>query len=263
MTEAGRGYAESCRRILDEIAEVERTASGEYHAPQGELVISMPPVMGRILVVPVIVEFLHAFPQIRVKAHLTDRFVNLVEERVDVAIRIGELPSSSLIGMPIGALREVVCASPDYLSKRGVPKKPEELLLHDCVGYEGYAIGNSWQFRSQGALHTVQVSSRLVLNSVEGAVVAAVEGAGIAKVASYQVEDLVKSRKLIELLDEFEPSPVPVSIMYAGQGQIPLKLRAFLDFAIPRLREKLGYEHPGATGVREPKVRRRSKSVRK
>ncbi|RDK11921.1 LysR family transcriptional regulator [Cupriavidus lacunae] len=261
LTEAGRGYVASCRRILDEIAEVERTASGEYHTPQGEVVISMPPVMGRMHVLPIIVEFLGAFPQIRMQAQLTDRFVNLLEERVDLVIRVGEQPSSSLIGTPVGVLREVVCASPEYLSRRGVPKRPEDLPLHDCVGYAGYAIGNNWKFRSKGVLHTVQVPSRLAVNSVEGAVIAAVEGAGIAKVASYQIDDLVKSRTLVKLLDGFEPPPLPVNIMYVGQGQIPLKLRAFLDFAIPRLRKKLGYEQPSVTGEREPPGRRRSKAV--
>ncbi len=243
LTEAGRGYVASCRRILEEIAEVERTASGEYHAPQGELIISMPPVMGRIHVLPVIVEFLRAFPQIRMRVQLTDRFVNLLEERVDLAIRIGDQPSSSLIATRIGLIREVVCASPAYLKKRGEPKKPEDLLSHDCVAYEGYAIGSNWEFRSKGVSKNIQVPARLVVNSVEAAVVAARDGAGIARLASYQVDEPVKLHALVMLLEAFEPLPTPVSLMYAGQGQIPLKLRAFLDFAIPQLRKRLGYVH--------------------
>ncbi|MCX4151530.1 MULTISPECIES: LysR family transcriptional regulator [Paraburkholderia] len=243
LTEAGRGYVASCRRILEDIAEVERTASGEYHAPQGELIISMPPVMGRIHVLPVIVEFLRAFPQIRMGVQLTDRFVNLLEDRVDLTIRIGALPSSSLISTRIGLVREMLCASPAYLKKRGVPKKPEDLVSHDCVAYEGYGIGSDWEFRSKGTLQTIQVPSRLVVNSVEAALVAAIDGAGIARVASYQIGNLVKSRTLVKLLEAYEPLPAPVSLMYASQGQIPLKLRAFLDFAIPRLRKRLGYMH--------------------
>lgn len=259
LTEAGRGYVASCRRVLEEIAEIERTASGEYHAPQGELVISVPPVMGRIHVMPVIVEFLRAFPQIRMRVQLTDRLVNLLEERVDLVLRIGEQPSSSLIGTRIGLLREVVCASPAYLKQRGAPGRPEDLLSHDCVTYEGYAVGSNWEFLSKDRPLRIEVPSRLVVNSVEAAVVAAVEAAGIARVASYQIEELVRSGSLEMLLEAFEPLPVPVNLIYAGQGQIPLKLRAFIDFAVPRLRERLGLAR--AAGPRTPQPRRRRAST--
>lgn len=240
LTEAGRGYVASCRRVLEDIADIERTASGEYHAPQGELVISVPPVMGRIHVMPVIVEFLHAYPQIRLQVQLTDRLVNLLEERVDLVLRIGEQPSSSLVSTRIGLLREVVCASPAYLKKREIPRKPEDLLLHDCITYEGYAVGSSWKFLSKGRSVSVDVSSRLMVNSVEAAVVAAVEAAGIARVTSYQIEKLLKSGSLVKLLEAFEPIPAPINLMYASRSPIPLKLRAFIDFAVPRLRERLG-----------------------
>lgn len=243
LTEAGRGYVAACRRILEDIAEVERAASGEYHAPQGELAISVPPVMGRIHVLPVVAEFQRTYPQIRMQVQLTDRFVNLLEERFDLAIRIGELPSSSLVGTRIGLLREVVCASAAYLRKRGVPKRPEDLLSHDCVAYEGHALGSHWLFQGKGTSGSVQVPSRLVVNSVEAAIVAAEEGAGIARVTSYQLEEPGRSRKLVRLLEAFEPKPIPVSLIYVSQGQTPLKLRAFLDFAIPRLRARLGYVH--------------------
>jgi DNA-binding transcriptional LysR family regulator len=199
--------------------------------------------MGRIHILPVIVEFQRAYPQIRMQVQLTDRFVNLLEERIDLAIRIGELSNSSLIGTRIGLLREVVCASPAYLKKHGVPKKPEDLQSHDCVTYEGYATGNQWAFQSKGTAQTLQVPSRLVVNSVEAAMVAAVDGAGIARVASYQIDNAQIPCKLVTLLEAFEPLPVPVSLIYVSQGQIPLKLRAFLDFAIPRLRKRLGYAH--------------------
>ncbi|MEM5431392.1 LysR family transcriptional regulator [Cupriavidus oxalaticus] len=265
LTEAGRGYVASCRRILEDISEVERTAAGEYHAPQGELIISMPPVMGRNHILPVIVEFLRAFPQIRMQAQMTDRFVNLLEERVDLAIRIGEPPSSSLIGTRVGMLREVVCASPAYLAQHGMPRKPADLVSHHCVAYEGYAMGGNWKFNAKGDPLHVQVQSRLVVNSIEAALVAAVEGAGVARLASYQIGDLVESGKLVILLEAFEAPPAPVNILYAGQGQIPLKLRVFVDFAVPRLREKLGYALPAMAGVKSPRTphsRRRSRPAR-
>jgi DNA-binding transcriptional LysR family regulator len=258
LTEAGRGYVASCRRVLDEVAEIERTTSGEYHAPQGELVISVPPVLGRIHVVPVIVEFLGAFPQIRMRVHLTDRLVNLLDERVDLVLRLGEQPNSSLITTRVGLHQQVLCASPAYLKKHGTPRKPEDLLSHDCVTYDGYAVGSDWEFHSRGRTLTIEVPSRLVVSSVEAAVVAAVNGAGIARVMSYQIEEPMQSGRLVKLLEAFEPPPAPVNLMYAAQGQMPLKLRAFIDFAVPKLRERLGLTSVAGAGTTPP--HRRSKT---
>jgi DNA-binding transcriptional LysR family regulator len=255
LTEAGRGYVASCRRVLEEVAEIERTTSGEYQAPQGELVISVPPVMGRIHVMPVIVEFLAAFPQIRMRVQLTDRLVNLLDERVDLVLRLGEQPSSSLISTRVGLHRQVLCASPAYLKKHGTPRKPEDLLSHDCVSFEGYAVGSNWEFHSRGRTLKIEVPSRLVVSSVEAAVVAAAEGAGIARVVSYQIEEPVQSGRLVKLLEAFEPHPAPVNLMYAAQRQIPLKLRALIDFLVPKLRERLG--HANAAGPRPPRPARR------
>jgi DNA-binding transcriptional LysR family regulator len=256
LTEGGRSYVASCRRLLEEIAEIERMATGEYHAPQGELVISIPPVLGRIHIMPVIVEFQRAFPQIRMRVQMTDRLANLLEERVDLVLRIGTPPSSSLIGTRIGVLREVLCASPAYLKQRGTPRKPDDLLSHDCVTYDSYAFGGNWKFLSKGRLVNIEAPSRLVVSSVEAALVAATEAAGIARVASYQLEDLVETGRLVLLLEAFEPRPVPVNLMYVGQGQIPLKLRAFIDFAVPRLRERLGDSQPVVPRMPQPRARR-------
>jgi DNA-binding transcriptional LysR family regulator len=260
LTEAGRGYVASCRRVLDEIAEIERTTSGEYHAPQGELVISVPPVMGRIHVMPVIVEFLRAFPQIRLRVQLTDRLVNLLDERVDLVLRLGEQPSSSLVTTRVGLHRQVLCASPAYLKKHGTPRKPEDLLSHDCVTYEGHALGNNWEFHSRGRTLKIEVPSRLVVSSVEAAVVAAEEAAGIARLVSYQIEEPMKSGSLVKLLEAFEPPPAPVNLMYAAQRQIPLKLRAFIDFAVPKLRERLGLANAENPQTPRPPDRRAASS---
>lgn len=161
LTDAGRGYVASCRRIVEDIAEAERTAAGEYRAPQGELIISVPQVVGRSHVVPVVVEFLHTYPDIRVRVQLTDRNVNLLEEHVDLALRVGELPDSSMIATRVALIRQVLCASPAYLKTRGAPKKPADLASHDCVAYEGYATGNHWEFRTKGISQTILVASRL------------------------------------------------------------------------------------------------------
>jgi len=245
LTDAGRDYVASCRRIVEDIAEAERTAAGEYRTPQGELIISVPTVMGRTHALPVVVEFLCAHPDIRMRVQLNDRNVNLLEEHVDLALRVGKLPDSSMIAAPVGLIREVVCASPAYLKIRGVPKKPADLGSHDCITYEGYyATRNHWEFHTKGTSHTILVPSRLVVNSAEAALIAATAGAGIAKVLSYQIVELVRARSLVKLLEAYEPSPWPVNLIYPSQRLVPLKLRAFLDFSIPRLRTRLGYKNP-------------------
>jgi DNA-binding transcriptional LysR family regulator len=241
LTDAGRAYVASCRRIVEDIAEAERSAAGEYRAPQGELIISVPlGGLGRSYVMPIVVEFLRTYPDIRMRVQLTDRVVNLLEEHVDLALRLGELPDSSLIATRVGLIRRVLCASPSYLKAKGVPKTPADLASHDCVTYEGYTAGSNWEFRMEATTQLVQVPSRLVVNSAEAAVVAASAGAGIARVLSYQVDDLVQAESLVVLLEAYEPAPMPVSLIYPSQRQVPLKLRAFLDFLTPRIRERLG-----------------------
>jgi DNA-binding transcriptional LysR family regulator len=244
LTDAGHDYVASCRRILEEIAQVERTASGEYRAPQGELIISAPAILGCMHVVPVVVEFLRTYLDIRVRLQLSDRNVNLLEEHVDLALRFGELPDSSMIATRIALLRQVLCASPAYLEACGIPTKPDDLASHDCVTYEGFWTGNYWAFGPDTVAQTVRVSSRLVVDSSEAAIIAATAGAGIARAFSYQVDDRVEAGALVTLLEAYEPAPMPVNLIYPNQGQVPLKLRAFLDFSVPRLRERLGYNRP-------------------
>lgn len=249
LTEVGLGYVTSCREILDEIAEVERTATGEYRAPQGELMVSAPAVMGRSHVLPVVEEFLEAYPDIKVRLQLTDRYVNFVEEHVDLAVRIGELAdSSSLIATRIGEIRVTLCASPRYLKRRGVPKKPEDMEQHDCLVHEGHPMARHWQFFGKGTTRTIAIRSRLSVSLAEAAVAAALDGAGIARVLSYLIDDHVEKGKLVPVLTAYEPAPLSASIVYPGQRQVPIKLRAFLDFAIPRLRQRLRYRTGPDTG---------------
>jgi DNA-binding transcriptional LysR family regulator len=240
LTDAGRAYVASCRRIVEDVAEAERTAAGEYHAPQGELIISVPQAV--LDVVLIAVEFLRLYPDIRMRVQLTDRTVSLLEEHVDVALRVGELPDSSLIATRVGLIRRMLCASPAYLKARGVPKTPADLASHDCVAYESYTAGSNWEFRIDGIKQLVQVPSRLMVNSTDAAVAAAVAGAGIARISSYQIDALVKAGSLVTLLEAYEPTPMPVSVIYPSQRQVPLKLRAFLDFLLPRLRKQFGFD---------------------
>src|ERR1700736_1027663 len=137
LTDAGQAYVAACRRILEEVEEAERAASGEYSAPRGELIVTAPIVFGRLHVLPVLLEFLNTYPEIDVRLTLADRVVNLQEDHVDLAVRIGELPDSSLVAMRVGSIGRVVCGRPAYFAERGTPKRPNELSKHDCITFNG------------------------------------------------------------------------------------------------------------------------------
>jgi DNA-binding transcriptional LysR family regulator len=241
LTDAGRDYVASCRRILEDISETERNASGEYRAPQGELVISAPASLSRTHILPILVNFLSAYPDIKMQLSQTDRAVNLLEEKVDLAVRLGSLPDSSLIATRVGLVRRVLCASPQYLEARGTPRVPEDLVKHDCIASEA-THSRDWNFRKAGADYAVAISHRLMVTTVETAIDAALAHAGIAHLMSYHADGYVANGKLRVVLEEFEPPLRPLSLVYPSQRQVPLKLRAFLDFATPRLRETLSYK---------------------
>ena len=238
LTDSGRAYVEACKRILGDVEEAERAAAGEYSAPKGELVVTAPIVYGRIHVVPVAAEFLKAYPDVDVRLLLGDRTINLFEDPVDLAVRVGELPDSSLVATRIGSVRQVACASPGYFSARGKPAHPAELSAHNCVTFEGLMSPDSWKFSSGKLDLSVAIHSRLVVNTADAAIAAAIAGAGITRVLSYQVADAVRAGTLEIVLQEFEPPAWPVSLVYPSQGRLPLKLRAFLDFAVPRLKAR-------------------------
>lgn len=239
LTDAGQSYVAACRKILEDVVEAERAASGEYRVPRGELVITAPIVFGRLHVLPIIGDFLKAYPDIDVRITLADRVVNLLEEHVDVALRIGDLPDSSLVATRVGSIRRVVCASSDYLKARGTPVAPADLEAHDCITFEGLMSSRSWTFWSNGVPQSVAVHSRLVVNTAEAAIDMAVAGVGVTRVLSYQIASPLADGKLAVVLESFEPAPNPISLVYSGSGLLPLKLRAFLDFATPRLKAKL------------------------
>ena len=236
LTDAGRSYVADCKRILELVGEAERAATGEYSAPKGDLTITAPIVFGRLHVLPVVTEFLKAYPEIDVRLVFADRIVNLFEEHIDLAVRIGELPDSSLVATRIGTIRHVVCGSPSYFAVRGMPKTPDELGRHDCVTFEGLISPNVWIFTIGKATKSVPIHSRLVVNTAEAAINAAVAGIGIARVLSYQVAHEIRTNQLVLALKEFEPAPWPVSLVYTGQRLLPSKVRVFLDYAVPRLK---------------------------
>jgi len=243
-TEAGRSYIEACKRILDEVGEAERAAAGEYKAPRGDLVVTAPVVFGRLHVLPVIAEFLAAYRDIDIRVVLADRVVNLFEEHVDLAVRIGHLPDSSLSATRIGTIRQVVCASPAYFEARGTPRDPRDLESHDCVSFEALNAPHAWTFAVGKSRVSVPIHSRLVVNTAEAAVDAAVAGVGITRVLSYQVQPALEQHQLVLALRDFEPAPWPVSLLHGGGRLLPLKLRAFLHCVVPRLRTRLAALDP-------------------
>jgi DNA-binding transcriptional LysR family regulator len=241
LTDIGAAYVVACKRILEDIETAERAASGEYSAPKGDLVVTAPIVFGRLHVLPVVTEFLKAYPEIDLRLTLSDRIAHLLEDRIDVAIRIGRLPDSSLVATQVGEVRRVVCASRAYFERRGYPQRPEDLARHDCITFEGLNSPATWTFQADKAEFSTPIHSRLVVTTAEAAVDAAIAEIGVARVLSYQAVDAIRAGALAIALQDFEPAPWPVSLVRATRDLTPLKMRAFLDFAAPRLKERLAH----------------------
>ncbi|SOE87262.1 DNA-binding transcriptional regulator, LysR family [Burkholderia sp. YR290] len=239
LTEAGEAYVVSCRRILEKLGEIERAATGEYAAPRGYLVVTAPLVLGRLHVVPVMASFLAHYSEIDARLFLTDRNVHFLEEHVDVAVRIGRLLDSSLVATRIGETRPIVCASPAYLAAHGVPDTPSELASHACISFDGLTSPQTWTFCEGRSQQTVPIRSRLVTNTAESAIDAAMLGAGLARVLSYQVVDALRDGRLQPVLETFRLASLPIHLVHAGQTPMPLKLRAFLDYMSPRLQARI------------------------
>jgi DNA-binding transcriptional LysR family regulator len=239
LTEAGSSYVAACKRILADVTEAEYAASGEYAAPTGELTVTAPVDLGRIHLIPILAEFLKAYPKIDVHLVLNDRVMSLSEDQIDVALRMGALPDSTLKALRLGVIRRVFCASPAYLAARGTPRTPNELAGHDCVSYTALLLPDVWRFPSDKTNLAVRVHSRLIVSSAEAACEAARAGIGITPAAFHLIEEALEAGTLTTLLDDFEPPAWPVSLVYVAGRFLPIKLRAFLDFAAPRLKARL------------------------
>jgi len=241
LTPAGRSYVTAARTILEQLSEAERAAAGEYMEPKGDLVVTAPTMFGRLHVLPVVTRFLAAYPDVAVGLALTDRVAHFLDDQIDVAIRIGALPDSSLISTRLGSVRRVVCASPEYLAANGAPATPEDLAHHSVISFDSVSSPTSWNFQSGTAEATVTFRSRLSVNTTDAAIVAGLSGAGLVRVLSYQVADFVRSKRMTIVLDSFEPPPPPVNLVYDTRNRLPLKLRAFIEFIVPPLRERLAH----------------------
>ncbi|MBV1775885.1 LysR family transcriptional regulator [Burkholderiaceae bacterium DAT-1] len=239
LTDAGRDYLGGCRRILDEVGELERAATGELSQPKGELVVTAPVVFGRMHVQPVILSFLNAFPDIRIRLVLSDRVAHLLEEHIDAAIRIGPLPDSNMVAIRLGQIRQVCCASPDYLARHGIPAVPADLAQHTSINYDGLYLPQRWQFGVGSQSEEIGMRCRLSVNSAEAAIEAAIAGLGLTRVLSYQCAPAVAEGRLSLVLESFEPAPWPVHLLHGGQAYMPQKLRAFIDWMVPGIRARL------------------------
>lgn len=241
LTDAGAAYVAACRRILEDVGEAEREASGEFLAPRGELVITASLAFGRRHVLPVVNEFLALHPDIKVRLGLSDQRLDLASEHVDLAVRIGALPDSGLVARRVGDIRWAVVASPDFLAAYGVPADPSQLSGLPCIGVDFLNLDTTWRFRDpmSAAEYRVPIASRLSVSMTEAALDAAIAGVGMAQVLRYQADEALQTGKLTAVLERYQPDPVPVSIIYLGGGRMPLKTRSFLDFSVPRLQARI------------------------
>jgi DNA-binding transcriptional LysR family regulator len=239
LTEAGRAYVTASRAILEQVEEAERTAAGEYVAPRGELTLTTPVSFGRRHVMPIAAEFLAARPNISLRIYFADKHISLVEDHVHVATRIGELTDNTLMATRVGTVRRIACASPEYLARRGVPETPADLAGHDAITVGGIAESFAWQFSGNGGAEPIGIRSRVSVSITEAALDAALAGLGIARLMSYQIDDALRDGALVPVLEDFSPPPLPVNLVYPAQGLLPLKVRAFLNWAAPRLRARL------------------------
>ena len=237
-TEAGQRFLGGAKRVLADLDEIERAAAGQGTAPRGELRLTAPILFGRLHVLPIVTEFLDCFPEVQAALALVDRPVDLVEEGLDVAVRIGALGESSAVATRVGALRRIVVASPDYLARRGTPQRPADLSDHDVVAFSGIAGVEHWVFREAARDVNVAIRPRLVVSTAEAAIDTARAGFGLTRVLSYQAAEDVARGALLRVLPAYEGDEVPIHLVYPGGRHPPPKLRAFLDFTTPRLRRR-------------------------
>ena len=239
LTEAGEAYVGAARRLLEDLADAERAASGEYRVPRGELLVTAPIMFGKLHVAPVVHAFLAAYPDVTVRLVLSDSTIDIVESHVDVAIRIGALPDSELIAKQLGNIRWGLYASPDYIARRGVPADIDSLENHDCIAFEGLQVRRTWNLNVGADSRTVPIHPRFSVNTADAIIDAATAGLGIARVMSYQAELSVSDGRLVPVLEHIGYVPVPVNAVHRRQRSLPLKQRAFLDFVAPRLKAAL------------------------
>lgn len=235
-TDAGLRYLEHARRIVAEADEADEAVAGVNAAPRGQLAVTAPLMFGRMYVTPSIVEYLRRFPDMSLSAVFLDRVVNLLEEGMDVGVRIGELPDSSMKAIGVGRVRRVLCASPAYLKANGNPRVPADLAKHTIIAANPVSPTVDWKFFTGKKSAGVKLAPRLTVTSNEAAIVAAVDGFGVTRLLSYQVAAFLASGQLKALLVDYEPPRLPIHVLHSEGRQAPAKVRTFVDLLVERLR---------------------------
>ena len=236
VTEPGSRYLEDYRRIFLEMAQADEAVDRLSGTVHGRLTITAPVLFGARYVMPVVTEYLQRHPDVRVSCWFLGRLVNLMEEGVDLAVRIAQLPDSSLQAVRVGAVRRVICASPDYLERCGIPLKPDDLHAHCTISVNPLAPVSEWRLVDKGETAVIKLAARMTTNGNESAIAAALTGLGLTRVLSYQVADHLRDGSLKVVLSEYEPPALPVSVVHSEGRHASRKARAFLELAVERLR---------------------------
>jgi DNA-binding transcriptional LysR family regulator len=233
LTEAGRRYHEDCRRILADIVEAEAAAAGSYATPSGTLAVTAPVLFGRMHVLPIVTDYLDAYPTMAARTLFVDRSVNIVEEGIDVAVRIGHLPDTGFTAAKVGAVRRVVCGSPAYFQRHGIPQTPQDLKGHRVALSTGAWASPEWRFAQD---QRVTIHPVLVSNTNEAGIAAALAGWGLTRVLHYQIGPALRDNRLQIVLAEYEEPPLPIHVVHPEGRQAPAKVRTFVDMAVAALR---------------------------
>lgn len=237
VTDAGERYVQDCRRILAELLEADESVSGMHASPRGRLTVTAPVLFGGLFVTPIVTEYLSRYPEVSASCLFLDRVVNLLDEGVDVAVRIGELPDSSMQAIRVGQVRRVICASADYLARMGIPTAPDDLHSHTIISASSVTPNPEWKLMDKGEPRSIRLQARMITTTNDSAVHAAVAGFGLTRLLSYQVAEHLRSGRLKTVLPDFESAALPIHVVHREGRQAPQRVRAFLDLAIERLRQ--------------------------
>ena len=236
LTATGQQYHNDIKRILTDIEDADRHAAGLHAAPSGDVSVTGSALFGRMVVAPTLFEALDRFPDISLTTLFVDRVVHMVDEGIDIAVRIAELPDSSLSAVRVGSVRRVMCASPEYLGQSGRPEHPDDLAKHDLISFSGSAPIARWNLEYAGQAKSIKVFSRLRTNTADVAISAARAGRGITRVLSYMIADDIAAGRLVEVLPDFAPAAVPVHVVHRETGHVSARVRAIVDHLVSGLR---------------------------
>ncbi|SMQ30395.1 DNA-binding transcriptional regulator, LysR family [Pseudomonas helmanticensis] len=237
LTKAGEAFMTDCSHIINEIEIAEASAKGLHMEAQGSLTVLLPLLFSRYVMTPLLADYMSTYPDIKLFTHYNDRFPNMNDEGLDVAVLIGNLPNSSLIARPVGYVRSIVCGSPDYLESHGEPFSPDDLKRHKLVGTQAFRNSIQWDFQNQGQQNSIRARSRLSCATVQAAISAAAHGAGITRCLSYPLYDYLNSGRLQRILRPYELPALPVHVVYRERRKASMRLRSFVDHMVDGLRE--------------------------